>query len=60
MTDELSLLIEDYERRIKTVEEEKIKNVGKMKYSRLAVKASCYRSFLAELTRLKNNLTPHQ
>jgi hypothetical protein len=50
---DLELLIEDYRSRLKTVNEEKAKNIGKMKYSRLEVKASCYRYFLVELERLK-------
>ena len=53
MSDELDLLIDDYQRRLSTIEEEISKNRGKMKCSRLEVKASCYRTFLSELTRLK-------
>lgn len=54
MSDKLDLLIDDYQRRLSTIEEEISKNRGKMKCSRLEVKASCYRTFLSELTRLKN------
>jgi len=51
----LEMLIEDYERRLKTINEEKAQNISKMKYSRLEAKASCYRYFLVELNKVKNN-----
>ena len=53
---ELELLIEDYQRRLSTLNEEMLKNIGKMKYSRLETKASCYRYFIVELERLKNSI----
>jgi hypothetical protein len=49
----VELLIEDYERRLKTIKEEISKNIGKMKCSRLETKASCYRTFLSELNKIK-------
>jgi hypothetical protein len=49
----VELLIEDYKRRLKTITEEISKNIGKMKCSRLEVKASCYRTFISELNRIK-------
>ena len=52
---ELELLIEDYERRLKTVNVEKEVYKGKMKYSRLEAKACCYRYFLVELRRVKSS-----
>lgn len=48
-------LKEDYERRLKTVLEElRICELNVEKETRLETKASCYRTFIAELNRLLN------
>jgi hypothetical protein len=44
-------LIEDYERRLKTVMEEISKGGNDLTINRLGTKASCYRTFLTELNR---------
>lgn len=54
--EEIDLLIEDYQRRLVTINKEKELNKGKMKSIRLEVKASCYRYFLVELNRIKKLL----
>ena len=44
-------LIEDYERRLKTVMAELEKGGNDLTINRLGTKASCYRTFLTELNR---------
>ena len=61
--EEIKILIEDYERRLNTIDNqlEKGGNTREM-INRLNVKAGCYRTFLSELTRVlqKNEkLTPN-
>ena len=55
MSNGLDLLIGDYEQRLLTIKEEISKNIGKIKCSRLEVKTSCYKWFLMELKKLKND-----
>lgn len=54
----INQLIEDYERRLKTVLEEikPLKLSEELKEERLNTKASCYRTFIAELRRELNSL----
>jgi hypothetical protein len=49
-------LIEDYERRLKTVNAELKKGGNDLTINRLGTKASCYRTFIAELKRERKNL----
>ena len=44
-------LIEDYERRLKTVMKEIAKGGNDLTINRLGTKASCYRTFLTELNK---------
>lgn len=45
----MKILIEDYERRLKTINAELEKGGDEKKINRLVTKASCYRTFLTEL-----------
>ena len=48
----MEILIEDYERRLKTVLEElRVCELNIEKEARLETKASCYRTFIAEMKR---------
>ena len=53
---ELDNLIEQYQRRLLTLKEEISKTANDVKLFRLEVKASCYRTFLGELEKLKTQL----
>lgn len=48
-------LIEDYDRRLKSILILIYKGGDDLSLNRLATKASCYRTFIAELTRIKND-----
>ena len=53
----METLLEDYERRLKTVLEElRICELNIEKETRLQTKASCYRTFISELKRELNEL----
>lgn len=48
----MNQLIEDYERRLKTIREElKVPTISLQKEMRLGIKAGCYKTFIAELKR---------
>jgi len=47
--EEIKLLIEDYKRREKTAMKELAKGGNDITITRLGTKASCYRTFIAEL-----------
>jgi hypothetical protein len=49
-------LIEDYQRRLKTIMLEIEKGGNDFTIIRLSTKASCYREFIAELERAKKSL----
>ena len=51
----VELLIEDYQRRLNTVIEEikPLKLTEELKEERLRTKASCYRTFISELEKIK-------
>lgn len=50
---DLELLIEDYQRRLKTNLAEMAKGGNDLTLNRLGTKASCYRTFISELTKIK-------
>ena len=53
----MKTLLEDYERRLKTVLEElRVCELNLQKETRLETKASCYRTFISELKRELNDL----
>ena len=47
----MKILLEDYERRLKTVMNEIRKGGNDITLTRLGTKASCYRTFITELRR---------
>lgn len=53
--EEIKLLIEDYKRREKTAMKELAKGGNDLTINRLGTKASCYRTFIAELKRALAN-----
>jgi hypothetical protein len=52
----MKTLLEDYERRLKTVMDELKKGGNDIIITRLGTKASCYRTFISELKRELNEL----
>lgn len=51
---EIDLLIEDYERKLKMAQS--MIDLNKMSSARIIAKASCYKSFIYELNILKNKM----
>ena len=51
--EQIEILIEDYKRRLETATAEYEKGGNDLTINRLGVKASCYRTFIAELQRAK-------
>lgn len=51
--EQIELLIEDYQRRLKTIISEIQKGGNDLTINRLSTKASCYRTFIVELERIK-------
>lgn len=49
----LDQLIEDYKRRLEAMRELIKENQGKMAQGRLQAKAGCYRTFISELEKVK-------
>ena len=54
--EQIEQLIEDYQRRLKTVMTEIQKGGNDLPIIRLSTKGSCYRTFIAELERAKDSL----